>query len=838
MRFAKTFLCAMSILPLLAISLANCNSSSSGGGGAAAVSTITPEGGGVIEFTDETGAMVNIEFPPGAVVLNTEIMLAASAVYNQSWLNLTFEPIGLNLLAPAIVTIIPPDDVTLTEDTTLYYVSNDFPIPIPTTVDSKLGALVAEVYQLGYLGDTAARTTGHKSNSGFIPRNTREDTGNIQQIAVEDFNCATAGAAATQAFKSFANNGEINAAIKAYNAIRRLEDKVGCAIEKDLLEAEVFEIGCKGYNDAKDKLVLTFAYDYGEFQKLALDLVEWVGNAKAAGQNCANDYQSVLEDEIKIFLVNYRNRIASDPDETDNFFQLHSELWINHDGFYEDLYVLGLEAFAPSIESILILPMAKRLRDRAYALSMSTGHHHYLSRATPSGIGLTIDGQDWTPPTGDEGAYQVHLGYDNEDIWADINYVGTNVIVTVNDFGNVVSEAFVRGNPDGPGNHTTDGDITITQANVDSNSGFLDIFGTIPKFSGRTRGDVFGTEYALNDEIVVDLLHGNSLQNRTNIFTFHASALDSDHIGDMRRIALDEMFEKADVTFSETGKYVLEIIRRRPINTEGPLGFSPHDHVALFGNLETTLFTIGVNGGCATRGGSCSEKFTFESIRIKYDTSVSITGDAEDDQSKTFDRTFTSLQALYDFVGESAESSVEVTHTDTGNTANMSALLGGEGIGIFDEKGTLNMALGGSAFADALHKFQNSSTVPQFDGTSKASFLYEMIFTMNVSGTAQGVIGAYANSADSLGPASATVIFTAVDGGGLLATRTVNLSSGMEASSEDTNLSVALVAGTKYKMTAIGSAETSAELLDEVLERGSFFEFDTNARAIISLTME
>jgi hypothetical protein len=578
---------AVLVLPILGLALTNCGGSSSGT--ATIVATITPTAGGVIEFTDENGATINIDFPAGALSQNVDIMLGANPEPSSSWLNVTFDPPGLSLQVPATITVIVPDGVSITSDTTLLYGSEDEPLPLPTTVDLAMRTLTAQVNSLGYAAASTARTS--TSSSGFITRNTRNHGGNVHTVTVADLPCNDIKNIASNEFDVFHVTGSHTDAKQVYGTYQTLKQKEGCGTEVADYHNYIIDRACQKYNDAKSALQKATIQNFGDFETHVLPFIDWASEVFAVGGTCAHDFQSVIDDEIEFFFVFYEDKLNNDPGTNENFYALRNEIKEFYFELYEEMLVLGYQARAEELLERLIQAMAAKLRTKAFELAQDTKKVHLLSRVTPNGI--ILPPQDFFGSEPPDHAVALKLGYEPEDIFQDINMVNARVSVSVTDLGNEVSTTQLGQTSGGAGSHVATGEISISQATVDGNSGFLEIAGTLLQLECKGAA----TFDDMHDEIEVYLLHG--FNGRNLVETFVAPAGFNNHLQNVIKIDIDEMFSNNGITFDPAKEYTLEIMRTRP---RGSFNSPSCDYELLFGPQETRLFTVSLNGECRRRG--------------------------------------------------------------------------------------------------------------------------------------------------------------------------------------------------------------------------------------------
>ena len=142
-----------SLLLCLAITLVSCSDDGDPAGPdpgpiTQATKTIPPTGGS-IQVENEDGVALNVTLPSGAVLAPTPVTLRAVAAPNGTQARFTIEPAGLDLLAPATITVTIPDGVTIDETSGLSLVSGES-IRVPTDVDLGTRTLRATLYHLGF----------------------------------------------------------------------------------------------------------------------------------------------------------------------------------------------------------------------------------------------------------------------------------------------------------------------------------------------------------------------------------------------------------------------------------------------------------------------------------------------------------------------------------------------------------------------------------------------------------------------------------------------------------------------------------------------------------------
>lgn len=110
--------------------------------------TIPPTGGSV-RVENEAGVALNVALPSGAVLAPTSITLRSVPAPAGTEARFAIEPAGLDLLAPATITITLPDGMAIDETWGLSFVSGEN-VRVPTDVDTNARTLRATLYHLGF----------------------------------------------------------------------------------------------------------------------------------------------------------------------------------------------------------------------------------------------------------------------------------------------------------------------------------------------------------------------------------------------------------------------------------------------------------------------------------------------------------------------------------------------------------------------------------------------------------------------------------------------------------------------------------------------------------------
>ncbi len=294
-----------------------------------ATKTIPPTGGS-IRVENEAGVSLNVTLPSGAVLTPTSVTLRSVTPPSGVRARFAIEPAGLDLLAPATITVTIPDGTSIDPNDGLSFVSGET-IRVPTDVDTQARTLRASLYHLGFdlPVPPTALATATPDGSEFI---------DVDAITCQlMFESLTDAILRAQSLSSPFPPTLASPLILQYRAML-----IGCPQSEDManITAALEQFACSNKSSAEAQAGQQ-VQSVDDFKRSLGDLLSAEALVQTAGVDCHID-NNVVESVFNKYLDSYIARIE-DPGFTASF-----ENW---DMLWRELVpVVELKALADEFE--------------------------------------------------------------------------------------------------------------------------------------------------------------------------------------------------------------------------------------------------------------------------------------------------------------------------------------------------------------------------------------------------------------------------------------------------------------------------------------------------------
>jgi hypothetical protein len=599
-HLVSTSLCRFALLLLLVVLTTGCppwrNDTSTR-------ATIDADGG-ELEVETENGAVLLLQILEDSVGDEVEIALTPLPPSERAWMRVEVNPSGQELWKPAEFEVAVPDDVVLTELTTLAFGNGETAYPIPTEVDFAGRMLYASTYSLGYAFEDGKQTG---------------DTGNFNVVEALDSICENAsqtGVKLVQLALDMVNLLELVPDLERAEALHSLidtltENAVECVDDSDpeALYEKIRMVSCEQYKEARAAAVdpdLELE-DFLDFKRRFVPLAVWAGEAEAiGGVDCGGGANPTGADLVETSKVLYENLVlhldslagTMDPADFEALREEAKSLMELAGGVAS----LGLEEEADELLTDVFSEVIVTLRDLAYQMSRTNKDVVWLSLATSASLGI--------PPG--------VVGLD-EEILEDIQYCLTTDVAIVSKDGDDSELGKLEGLGGGamPGMVMSTGMLPITE------DGKLTISGKLLGFQCDAMPDPVDAE----DEILIRL-------NGSRVRTLSKPNATGDFLGNDVNLDVSQMFSMVPgLTFTGGESYTLTIVRMRPElgDQAGGVEYCPPE---TYGEREYELFTIELNAQSDTSAALHKADYN---VRAKtevtdYNSDGSQRAQAEDDK--------------------------------------------------------------------------------------------------------------------------------------------------------------------------------------------------------------
>lgn len=299
-----------------------------------ATKTIPPTGGS-IRVENAAGVALNVSLPSGAVLEPTTVTLRAVATPTGTQARFVIVPAGLDLLAPATITVTLPSGMVIDETSGLTFVSGES-IRVPTDVDLGARTLRATLYHLGFALPVPFAALATASDEGeFI---------DVDQIECQLlFESLTDAILRAQAFSGAFPPDLASPLILQYRAMLAT-----CPTSDSLatVTAALQQYACSNRTSAESQAQVLIVESVEDFKRSLGALLAAEGIVQSTGADC-HVQSNVIESEFSEYIDSYLERIE-DPGFTASF--------ANWDALWRELVpVTTLAALADEFE----LPSAR-----------------------------------------------------------------------------------------------------------------------------------------------------------------------------------------------------------------------------------------------------------------------------------------------------------------------------------------------------------------------------------------------------------------------------------------------------------------------------------------------
>jgi hypothetical protein len=273
------------------------------------VSRTIPPAGGSLRLENEDGVAIEVSLPRGAVLTPTRLTLRAVDAPADVRARFAIGPAGLDLLAPAAITVTLPGGAAIPEDLGLVFASGER-IPVPTEVDLDERTLTATLFHLGFALPAPAATAAPEAASASSPD---------EFIDVEEFECQlirdslTDAILRAEAFVGVFPPDRATPLIQEYRAALLACGPDSLADQQAAMEA----LACARASGATLNAEVVLVETAQDLKQSLGAVLAAEGLVQASGADCSIE-SSVLESEFDEFLQAYIARI-NDPDFVASF---------------------------------------------------------------------------------------------------------------------------------------------------------------------------------------------------------------------------------------------------------------------------------------------------------------------------------------------------------------------------------------------------------------------------------------------------------------------------------------------------------------------------------------
>jgi hypothetical protein len=274
------------------------------------VTRTIPPTGGSLQVENAGGVRMTVSLPSGAVLAPIQLTLRAAATPVGTRARFAIEPAGVDLLAPATLTIRLPAGPSIDKSFGLAFVSGER-VPIPTEVDLGARTLRATTYHLGF--DLPAPPTADALEASFTAESE-------EFIDVQDFECQLLRDSLTDAIlRAQAFSGPFPPSIatpliqqyKAALLVCETLDSLGDA------SAAIAELACANASSAQTQSQVLLVESVADFKRSLGALLAAEGLVQATGSDC-HVQSTTIESEFTEYIDSYIARIE-DPGFTASF---------------------------------------------------------------------------------------------------------------------------------------------------------------------------------------------------------------------------------------------------------------------------------------------------------------------------------------------------------------------------------------------------------------------------------------------------------------------------------------------------------------------------------------
>ena len=269
-----------------------------------ATKTIPPTGGS-IQVENEAGVALEVTLQAGAVLAPTPVTLRGVSAPAGVQARFAIEPAGLDLLAPATITVTLPAGLALDPTSVISFVSGES-IAVPTVVDENARTLSATLYHLGFnLPAPGAFAAASSADGEFI---------DVDEISCQlMFESLTDAILRAQSLSSPFPPNLASPLILQYRAML-----IGCPQSSELADvtAALSQYACSNKNSSEGQAGLPVE-SVDDFKSRLGDLLAAEALVQTAGVDC-HVQSDVIESVFDKYLDSYVARIE-DPGFTASF---------------------------------------------------------------------------------------------------------------------------------------------------------------------------------------------------------------------------------------------------------------------------------------------------------------------------------------------------------------------------------------------------------------------------------------------------------------------------------------------------------------------------------------